>query len=146
MTEDQRIQHHFVDAIPDTIDEGRVYISIRYGTVIHRCCCGCGEEVVTPLTPTDWKLIFDGATISLFPSIGNWAAPCQSHYWIRENRIEWAPAWSEEEISRGRRADSARKEEYHRAKSRGEAYRGSGWSDLFGLMGARTRKERPEDD
>jgi Family of unknown function (DUF6527) len=33
------------------------------------CCCGCGEKVVTPLRPTDWKLIFDGKTISLDPSL-----------------------------------------------------------------------------
>ena len=41
-------------------------------TSAHSCCCGCGEEVVAPLTPTDWKMTFDGETTSLRPSIGNW--------------------------------------------------------------------------
>jgi len=73
------------------------------------CCCGCGREVVTPLSPTDWKPLFDGETISLDPSIGNWSFPCRSHYWIRENRVEWARRWSREEIEGGRARDRLRK-------------------------------------
>jgi len=34
--------------------------------------------VVTPLSPTGWSLIFDGETVSLYPSIGNWNFPCRS--------------------------------------------------------------------
>jgi hypothetical protein len=80
----------FVEFIPDQLQEGILYISEKYGTVVHKCCCGCGAEVVTPLTPVDWQLKKDRKTVTLFPSIGNWNFPCQSHYWIRRNNVEWA--------------------------------------------------------
>ena len=77
------ISHEFVDVIPGHLDEGILYICIPYTTAVHKCFCGCGHEVVTPLAPRQWSLIFDGETISLTPSIGNWSFPCRSHYWIR---------------------------------------------------------------
>ncbi|MBK7970270.1 MAG: hypothetical protein IPK08_15745 [Bacteroidetes bacterium] len=66
------IQHKFVEFIPDVIEGGVLYISIEYCTAIHKCACGCGNEVVTPLSPTDWEITFNGKTVSLDPSIGNW--------------------------------------------------------------------------
>jgi len=82
------VQHQFVEYVPDVIEEGILYISLPYATAIHKCICGCGNEVVTPLSPKDWQLTFDGKAVSLSPSIGNWNFACQSHYWIRNNRIE----------------------------------------------------------
>ena len=92
------LRHEFVDFIPNEVADGVVYVSIPYATVAHKCCCGCGMEVVTPLSPTDWELIFDGESISLDPSIGNWSFDCKSHYWIRRNKVRWADRWSQEEI------------------------------------------------
>jgi hypothetical protein len=92
-----------------TPSAGVVYVSISYATAVHRCCCGCGGEVVTPLSPTDWTLIFDGEAISR-PSIGNWSFSCQSHYWIRRNTVEWAPRWSKDKIAAARLQDRASKE------------------------------------
>ncbi len=106
------LKHQFVEFIPDDLEQGTIYISIRFATASHLCCCDCGNKVVTPIRPTDWKLIFDGKTVSLEPSIGNWSFPCQSHYWIRNNRIKWAPKWSREQIERGRTHDSYAKEGY----------------------------------
>ena len=84
-----------------------------YATVAHKCCCGCGREVVTPLSPTDWKLTYDGESISLNPSIGNWSFECKSHYWIENSTIKWAEQWSEERIALGRVHDrSAKKRNY----------------------------------
>jgi len=80
--------HEFADNIPVSIEEGKVYVSIKHETVIHKCPCGCGNEVVTPLSPTDWSLTFNGESISLDPSIGNWSFPCRSHYWIRKNETK----------------------------------------------------------
>lgn len=105
--------HEFVEFIPEVIRPGIVFVCIQYATVVHKCCCGCEHEVVTPLAPTDWKLTFDGVSISLHPSIGNWGFPCQSHYWIRHNRIHWAGRWSRTEIEAGRDADAAAKAEYY---------------------------------
>jgi hypothetical protein len=106
------LKHQFVEFIPDDLEQGTIYISIRFATASHLCCCGCGNKVVTPIRPTDWKLIFDGKTVSLDPSIGNWSFPCQSHYFIRNNRIKWAPKWSGEQIERGRTHDNYAKEGY----------------------------------
>lgn len=106
------LKHEFVEFIPDEIKEGTLYVSIRFATVTHLCCCGCGSKVVTPLRPTDWKLIFDGKTVSLDPSIGNWSFACRSHYWIVRNRVKWAKQWSEEEIRAGRAYDAVAKQEY----------------------------------
>lgn len=102
----------FVEYIPETLADGSLYISIRYGTAVHKCCCGCGNEVVTPLTSTDWTLSFNGETVSLTPSIGNWSFPCQSHYWITQNRVRIAPPWTREEIAAGREIDRVAKAEY----------------------------------
>jgi len=112
MRPDIVLKHEFVEFIPDDLKEGTIYVSIRFATVSHKCCCGCGKRVVTPLRPTDWKLIFDGKTISLDPSIGNWGFECQSHYWIIRNRVKWAARWSQEKINSGRNHDSLAKERY----------------------------------
>lgn len=106
------LQHKFVEFIPGKIEEGFLYISIEYCTAIHKCICGCGNEVVTPLSPTDWKLTFNGKAVSLYPSIGNWNFDCKSHYWIRNNNVEFAGSWNEREIRLGRDNDFERKKEY----------------------------------
>ena len=106
------LAHEFVELLPDTLEDGKIYISTPYATSTHRCCCGCGNEVVTPLSPTDWKLIFDGQTISLDPSIGNWSFPCQSHYWIKKNNVKWDHRWSNLKIEAGRAHDEAAKQGY----------------------------------
>ncbi len=106
------ITHEFVEYIPNNLKDGTIYVSMAFATVAHNCCCGCGNEVITPLSPTDWELIFDGHSISLDPSIGNWSFACQSHYWIRRNKIQWAPRWSKQTINAGRVYDSWTKEQY----------------------------------
>ena len=98
--------------MPETLEEGVLYVSMEYCTAIHNCVCGCGNKVVTPISPTDWRLKFDGKSISLKPSIGNWSFDCQSHYWITNNRIHWAGKWDKSEIEEGRRADQYRKQTY----------------------------------
>jgi hypothetical protein len=87
------MKYKFVEFVPDELEDGILYVSITYATVLHKCACGCGNEVVTPLSPSDWQLTFNGETISLFPSIGNWSFPCQSHYWIRKNEVVWVRDW-----------------------------------------------------
>ena len=96
------LQHKFVTNIPDQLEDGVLYISIEYCTAIHKCICGCGNEVVTPLSPTGWSLTFNGKTISLNPSIGNWNFECKSHYWIKNSKIEFARTWSDKEIRKGK--------------------------------------------
>ena len=83
------LNHRFVEQIPEQLDEGIIYVSIPFETILHKCCCGCGKEVVTPLSPSDWSITFDGETVSLKPSIDNWNFECGSHYWIRRNKVHW---------------------------------------------------------
>src|ERR1041385_3512499 len=104
------LAHEFVEFIPDELKERTLYISHTYGTAVHKCCCGCGREVVTPLSPTGWQLTFDGKSVSLYPSIGNWSLPCRSHYFIRQNRVVWAPQWSKKQIIRARAQEALAKE------------------------------------
>ena len=111
-----RLRHEFVDYIPDQLDDSVLYVSIRFGTVVHRCACGCGEEVVTPLGPGEWKLTYDGRTISLAPSIGNWSFPCRSHYWIDEGSVRWARGFSEDEVAMVRKDARRRRASYYQTK------------------------------
>ena len=99
------LTHEFVEFVPRELKDGVLYVSIPYATVVHKCCCGCGHQVVTPLSPAEWKLTFDGRSVSLHPSIGSWSFPCRSHYWIRENGVIWAQQWSEQQIKAGRQFD-----------------------------------------
>lgn len=98
--------HEFVEVAPPTLAEGVIYVSIAYAMVLHLCACGCGNKVVTPLSPAEWQLLYDGESVSLTPSVGNWEYPCRSHYWIRRNKVQWARRWSDSEITEGRRRDA----------------------------------------
>lgn len=86
------LRHAFVDAVPDAeqMEDDVLYISMSFATAIHKCACGCGHETVTPFSPDEWSLTYNGETVSLTPSIGNWSFECRSHYWVRANRIAWA--------------------------------------------------------
>ena len=115
------LTHKFVEFIPRELEPNTIYVSIPFATAIHNCCCGCGNRVVTPISPTDWKLIFDGRTISLDPSIGNWSFPCRSHYWIRNNRVVWSDQWSDEEIDAVREKGARVTAAYFNTKNAGKA-------------------------
>ncbi|MFM2318435.1 MAG: hypothetical protein RLZZ215_1056 [Pseudomonadota bacterium] len=105
MSRINRLQHRFVNSFPDNPEAGVLYIALDFATMSHLCCCGCGQEVITPLSPNDWQMIFDGQSISLHPSIGNWSLPCRSHYFIQNGKIRWAGDWSDEQIRDGREKD-----------------------------------------
>lgn len=108
------LKHEFVQYMPEQIEAGVIYIAMKYRVAIHLCVCGCGNKVVTPFSPTDWELRFNGDTVSLSPSIGNWNFDCQSHYWIIKNQIKHSCRWDNDQIRKGRESDKARKEEYFR--------------------------------
>lgn len=108
----------FVEFIPDNLDEGRLYISETYQTAIHKCCCGCGEEVVTPLSPVDWQFKKGIHGVSLQPSIGNWNYKCQSHYIISNNTVIWASKFTPQEILSIQRRDKHDKQMYIAGKNK----------------------------
>jgi hypothetical protein len=99
------LRPEFTESFPAAMDPGVLYVSIPYRTCGHLCCCGCGQEVITPLSPAQWSLTYDGDNVSLTPSIGNWALPCQSHYWIRKGKVRWSRGYAPDEIAENRERD-----------------------------------------
>jgi hypothetical protein len=102
----------YVEFIPKSLEGGALYISKKYKTATHLCCCGCGTKIVTPLRETEYSLTERGKLVSLSPSIGNWNHPCQAHYWIRDNQVVWGGPMSKAAIRKGRAHDDALKKAY----------------------------------
>ena len=105
MTRRERLAHVYVEFIPKEIDEGVLYISRRFSTATHRCCCGCGFKVVTSLNAAKWSLVDHGETVSIAPSIGLGALPCRSHYWIRRGHVDWYAEMTAAQTRRAQRRD-----------------------------------------
>ncbi|MBN9158130.1 DUF6527 family protein [Microbacterium sp.] len=98
------VGHRFVDLLPPALEPGVVYISGTHNIAAHLCCCGCGEEIVTPLGKAGWMLHYDGQ-VTLSPSVGNGALACRSHYIIRDSRIHWLSEMTAEEHVRANARD-----------------------------------------
>jgi len=105
MMRQTQVRLELVTFAPAVLEAGVIYVSMEYATVLHVCCCGCGNKVVTPLSPKRWSLTYDGKTISIDPSIGNWSFRCQSHYWIERNAVIWDRRFTHPEIAAARAAD-----------------------------------------
>lgn len=104
----QKIKIKYVDFLPflDSMEENTLYISEKFLTASHRCMCGCGNEVITPLKKGMWSLDLDeNNRVSLYPSIGNWNFECKSHYFIRKNKVEWSHKINQREIERLQRVE-----------------------------------------
>ena len=114
MSKIHSITHEFVEFVPDALELGVLYISVPYKTMAHLCCCGCGKKVVTPISPTGWEFTFNGRTVSVSPSVGNWNLECQSHYVISNSRVDWADQWSKEMIAAGFARDQQIKQAYYK--------------------------------
>jgi hypothetical protein len=115
------IRPEFVEFVPKELEGGVLYVSIPYSTTVHKCASGCGSKITLPVNPAKWRFLYDGETISLWPSVGNWSYECQSHYWIEQNRIEWARRWTRDKVEQARARDRADRERY--LKSRAEPAR-----------------------
>ena len=96
MNTDNALQHRFVEYMPPELEDGVLYVSMSLRLAMHRCCCGCGNEISTTLSPRRWSLTFDGETVSLCPSIGNRQLPCRTHYWIKKSRVYWLPPYTDD--------------------------------------------------
>lgn len=105
MSRTEAFTAEFVELMPPALSEGVLYLSVTYSLTAHLCACGCGDKVVLPLHPQQWRFIYDGKSISLKPSVGNIGAPCNSHYWIKRGWVEWAPPITLAQARRGRARD-----------------------------------------
>jgi len=108
----------FVGHFPEKLDGNILYLAMEFATAVHLCACGCGRKVITPFSPTDWKMEFNGETVSLKPSIGNWSFPCRSHYWILNGRVEWAGDMTVDEVKRLRQRDAQFKAHYDASRDK----------------------------
>ena len=111
----------FVEFIPTEgkdLVPGIVYISMKHGTVVYRCPCGCGGLSEFMLDPIRFRLEYDGANVSFYPSIGIPYLECRSHYWIRDNRIEWCAPLEDWESELAGRRELSRALEVRRAGER----------------------------
>lgn len=107
-----RIRPAFVDGIPNRLEEGVLYVSLEHDAMMHLCACGCGKEVSTPLGPTDWRLTWDGVSISLAPSVGSGGLACRSHYLIDRNAVRWLAPMTEWSIADEQHRTRATKDRY----------------------------------
>ena len=101
-----------LDEFPRVLEEGILYISEECELSAHKCCCGCGEDVFTPLNPARWRLDRNCGRVSLHPSIGNWKCAGRSHYWIRNNRVIPSFGMDDEDIAEVIELDQIDREEY----------------------------------
>jgi hypothetical protein len=100
-----RLETVFMDEIPETLEDGFLYVSQQCRVALHNCACGCGEEVSTPLVPTEYDLTVNEEGASIWPSVGNHDFACMSHYVIDCGEIVWAGKMSRTAIEAGRRRD-----------------------------------------
>ena len=100
----------FVEYIPangDDLISGNVYISMKHGMVVYRCPCGCEGLSEFMLDPIRYRMEYDGINVSFYPSIGISYLKCRSHYWIRDNQIQWCAPMEDWEIAKARRRELA---------------------------------------
>lgn len=109
------ITPELVELAPRVLQPGRLYVSQKYKVAVHLCCCGCGEKVVTPFSAAEWQIKLTGGRATLHPSIGNWSMTCQSHYWIRNNRVIWSGALTKSRIKAVFERDQRDLKTLHRA-------------------------------
>jgi hypothetical protein len=103
----------YVESFPTALEDGILYVSRQFSSACHRCCCGCGTKIVTPLRSTEYRLIDVRGQVSLYPSVGNWNHSCRSHYVIRNGRVIRAGTMGAAEIEEGRERDEAEKRAYY---------------------------------
>lgn len=105
MTRIQRLEVKIVTGAPDHLENGILYFSPEDRVALHACCCGCGEEVVTPIGDTEYSINLTERGVSIWPSIGNHDYHCGSHYIIEGGQVIWAGAMSRRAIEAGRAHD-----------------------------------------
>lgn len=85
----------------EALEDGVLYIvdheDQREQFVEFNCPCGCGETVWIPYykmgeqreTYPSWRYLEEKGKVTLSPSILSSGFACRSHYFIRNNRIQW---------------------------------------------------------
>ena len=77
-----------------TLEHGVLYVVDDSPYVQFNCPCGCGGDVTLPTTKHEkgyhgWGFAESDGKVTLSPSVFSTGFPCRSHYFIRNNRIDW---------------------------------------------------------
>ena len=124
------ITPQFVEYIPSEgkgLIPGIVYISMKHKMVVHRCPCGCGGLSEFMLDPIRFRMEYDGTNVTFKPSIGNSYLECRSHYWIRNNRIQWCPPMGDWETKQAERLELSTALKVREAQERNWGAIGKTW-------------------
>lgn len=82
----------FPDGKP--LEDGVFYAVDNSPYVEYNCPCGCGRVVVLPTKKNPdgyegWDYREKNGRVTLSPSILSSGFACKSHYFIRDNKIQW---------------------------------------------------------
>lgn len=85
----------------EKLDDGVLYVAVAAEQdeqfVQYNCPCGCGNVVWIPYykqgqqkeESPSWGFAESDGKVTLSPSVFSTGFPCRSHYFIRNNRIDW---------------------------------------------------------
>lgn len=60
--------------------------------LMFKCPCGCQNIIELPLMKhrqPNWKIFNDENRLTVYPSIDVKPPGCGSHFWIRQNKVDW---------------------------------------------------------
>ena len=96
LTEFKEVRHVSDLNYPDDpkLEDGVLYVVDDSPYVQFNCPCGCGGSVMLPTTKHEkgyngWGFTENDGKVTLSPSVFSAGFPCRSHYFIRNNRIDW---------------------------------------------------------
>lgn len=112
--------------IPKQLGPGVVYHNADFELAALLCACGCGHRV-TLLVPDSHQVTSRGGLASVSPSIAVCDAPCKSHYFITEGKVQWLPAFSPAQATAVMRGQIAR----HASLDKGRSWMGRMWDTLM---------------
>lgn len=118
-----------VEKIPKQLDPDVVYHNQDFELAALLCACGCGHRV-TLLVPDSHQVFSNRGLASVIPSIAVCDAPCKSHYFITDGRVEWLPAFSASQASAVMRGQIAR----HASNDKRRSWIGRLWDSLVQVI------------
>lgn len=76
------------------LEDGVLYVEDGSPFVGYNCPCGCGKVVILPTQKHQpdfygWDFRESNGKVTLSPSVLSTGFDCKSHYFIRDNRIDW---------------------------------------------------------
>jgi hypothetical protein len=102
-----RYVYEAVERIPKPLIPGVVYHNVEFELAALLCACGCGHRI-TLLVPDGHRISVNGDLPSITPSILVADAPCRSHYYVTDGKVDWWPAMSESQAAAVMRRQVAR--------------------------------------